>query len=139
MTILLRLYFLVVDSTHIVPIVPAPPSAHAAGLCRHSERLGPRNWTTFIFPAFRVRDQTFALGLFPGRLPRSPDGLCFLASLALGRFFIGLATLHLTKNALALHLPLEDLKRLFDVIVANENLQMFSNRVVAAALAVGLS
>src|ERR1700730_19040222 len=104
MTILLRLYFLVVDSTHIVPIVPAPPSAHAAGLCRHSERLGPRNWTTFIFPAFRVRDQTFALGLFPGRLPRSPDGLCFLASLLLRRVFFCLSTPLLSPKTLPFHL-----------------------------------
>src|SRR5262249_25556338 len=42
-----------------------------------------------------------------------------------------LAALHLTKDALALHLLLEDLERLIDIVVANEYLQMLSNRAVA--------
>ena len=68
-----------------------------------SERRGPPNRTASIFPAFGARDQAFALSLFPGRFARSSDRLCFLAGLALGRLLIGLATLHLAKNALPLH------------------------------------
>jgi hypothetical protein len=41
-------------------------------------------------------------------------------------------TLHLTKNALALHLLLEDPESLIDIVVANEYPQMFSDRAAAA-------
>jgi hypothetical protein len=78
------------------------------------------------------RDETFALGLFPGGLPRSSDGLRFLAGPALGRLFMGLATPHLAKNALALHLLLQGPESLIDIVVANEYPQMFSNRAAAA-------
>jgi len=54
-------------------------------------------------PAVWHRDQAFALGQFPGSFARASNGFCLLAGLALRRFFIRLATLHLTKNALALH------------------------------------
>jgi hypothetical protein len=91
--------------------------------------------TARVFPAFGARDETFALGLFRGGLPRSSDGLRFLAGPALGRFFIGLATPHLAKNALPLHLLLQGPESLIDIVVANEYLQMFSNR--AAVVAVG--
>src|SRR5262249_9791704 len=64
----------------------------------------------------------------PGRLPRTADGLRLLAGLALGRLFIGLAAFHLAKNALALHLLFQHPESLIDVVVANEYLQMFSNR-----------
>jgi hypothetical protein len=71
----------------------------------HSERRTPSGRTASVLSALGGRDQAFALSLFPGRLARSPDRLCFLSGLALGRLFIGLATLHLAKNALALQLP----------------------------------
>src|SRR5262249_25220307 len=54
--------------------------------------------------------------------------LCLLAGFALGRFFVRLATLHLTKNALALHLLFEGPESLFDIVIANEYLQNVSNR-----------
>ena len=76
-------------------------------------------------------DQAFALSLFPGSLARTSDGFRLLAGLALGRFFIRLATLHLTKNALALQLLFEDPERLIDIVVANEYPQMFSDRAAA--------
>src|SRR6266566_7918322 len=82
-------------------------------------------------PLFRHGDQAFALRLFPGRLARTSDGFRLLAGLALGRFFIRLATLHLTKNALALQLLFEDPERIFDIVVANEYPQMFSDRAAA--------
>ena len=76
-------------------------------------------------------DQTFALGLFPGSLARTSDGFRLLAGLALGRFFIRLAALHLTKNALALHLLLEDSESLIDIVIANDDLQNVSNLLPA--------
>src|SRR5215475_9578085 len=78
-----------------------PPSTKPA---KHSERRRATNRTASVFSALGARDQAFALSLFAGRLARSSDCLRFLAGLALGRFFIGLATPHLAKNALALHL-----------------------------------
>src|SRR5262249_14299282 len=97
-----------------------------------SERRGSPDRTASIFPALGARDQAFALSLFPGRFARSSDCLCFLAGLALGRLFIGLATLHLAKNALALHFLFYNPERLVDIVIADEYLQMFSNRAAAA-------
>ena len=69
--------------------------------------LGGAAWPPArVFPAFGARDETFALGLFAGSLPRSSDGLRFLAGPALGRLFVRLATPHLAKKALPLHLLL---------------------------------
>jgi len=79
-------------------------------------------------PPFGHRDQAFALRQLPGGFARAPDGFRLLAGFALGRFFVRLATLHLTKNALALHLLFEDSESLFDIVVANEYLQNVSNR-----------
>jgi hypothetical protein len=104
----------------------------------NSEHPGQRRPTRCIVPAFGARDETFALSLFPGSLARTSDGFRLLAGLALRRFFIRLATLHLTKNALALQLLFEDPERLIDIVVANEYPQMFSDRATAA-LAVEMS
>jgi hypothetical protein len=92
-----------------------------------SERSGPRQRTAGILTALGSWNETFALRLFPGELARASDGLALLAILALGRLLIGLSALHFTKNALALHLLLEDPKCLIDIVVANKYLQMFSN------------
>src|SRR5262245_45976224 len=97
----------------------------------NSEQPGQRRPTRCIAPAFGHGDQAFALSPFPGSLARTSDGFRFLAGLALGRFFIRLATLHLTKTALALQLLFEDPERLIDIVVANEYPQMFSDRAAA--------
>ena len=52
----------------------------------------------------------------------------------LGGLFIGLATLHLTKDALALHLPFQSPESLLDVVIADKYLQMFSNRIAVAVV-----
>src|SRR5262249_12280924 len=111
---------------------PAPHQLCRARARRHSERCGPPNWTASVLSALGARDQAFALSLFPGRLASSSDRLRFLAGLACGRLFIGLATLHLAKNALALHPLLQNSQSLIDIVIANEYLQMFSNRAAAA-------
>jgi hypothetical protein len=82
-------------------------------------------------PLFRHGDQTFALGLLPGSLARAPDGFRLLASLALGWFFVRLAALHLTKNALTLHFLFEHPESLIDIVVSNEYLQNISNLLLA--------
>src|SRR5262249_41125611 len=79
-------------------------------------------------PPFGQRDQAFALRQFPGSFARASDGFCLLAGFALGRFFVRLATLHFTKNALALHLLFEGPESLFDIVIANEYPQNVSNR-----------
>jgi hypothetical protein len=94
----------------------------------NSEQPGQRRSTGRGLPLFGHRDQAFALGLFPGRLARASDGFRLLA----GLFFIRLATLHLTKNALALHLLFEHPESLIDIVVSNEYPQMFSDRATAA-------
>src|SRR6266436_8394983 len=96
----------------------------------NSKRPGRRP-TRRRFPLFRHGDQAFALCEFPGRLACAPDGFRLLAGLALGRFFIRLAALHLTKNALALQLLFEDPKSLIDIVVANDDLQNVSNLLPA--------
>ena len=98
----------------------------------NSEQPGQRRPTRCIIPAFGHGDQAFALSLFPGSLARTSDGFRRLAGLALRRFFIRLATLHLTKNAFALQFLFEDPERLIDIVVANEYPQMFSDRATAA-------
>ena len=95
----------------------------------NSEQPGQRRPTRRIVPAFGHGDQAFALSLFPGSLARTSDGFRLLTGLALRRFFIRLATLHLTKNALALQLLFAE--RLIDIVVANEYPQMFSDRAAA--------
>src|SRR5215813_10110197 len=89
----------------------------------NSEQPGQRRPTGRGLPLFRHGDQAFALGLFPGCLTRASDGFRLLAGLALGRFFIRLAALHLSKNALALHLLFEHPESLIDIVVSNEYLQ----------------
>ena len=96
----------------------------------NSERPGRRAARRRL-PPFGHRDQTFALGQFPGRLARASDGFCLLAGLALRWFFIGLAALHLTKNAFALQLLFEDPESLIDIVVANDDLQNVSNLLTA--------
>lgn len=82
-------------------------------------------------------NESVALRLFAGRLACPTDGFCFLPGLALRRFFIRFAALHLAKDALALHLLLENPESLIHVVVANKYLQTFSDRVVAASCGVG--
>jgi hypothetical protein len=68
------------------------------------------------------REQAFALQALTGQLAGAADGFRLLAGLLLGGLFVMAAELHLAENALALHLFLEGLERLIDVIVANDNL-----------------
>src|ERR1700746_1462270 len=62
------------------------------------------------------RQQTLALQLFAGELAGAADGFRLLPDSPLGRFFVMAAEFHLAEYAFALHLPLQDLKGLVDIV-----------------------
>src|SRR5205807_927271 len=66
--------------------------------------------------------EAFALHLFAGELTGAAHRLRLLASLLFRGFFVMAAELHLAENALALHLFLQRLESLVDVVVTDENL-----------------
>jgi len=72
--------------------------------------------------ARRGRQETFALGPLAGQLARAAHGFGILAR----TFFRGLLevrpALHFAESAFPLHLLLQRLQRLIDVVVAHENL-----------------
>src|SRR5579872_4655556 len=68
------------------------------------------------------RQQAFALHLLARELAGAADRFRAFPGLLFRRFFVMAAKLHLAEDALALHLFLERLEGLIDVVVANENL-----------------
>src|SRR5262245_6243992 len=68
------------------------------------------------------RQQTFALHALARELACPADRFRLLARLFLGGFFVMTAELHLAENALALHLLLQRLEGLIDIVVTDENL-----------------
>src|SRR5579862_5512653 len=71
------------------------------------------------------RQQTLALQLLAGKLAGAADGFRLLADPFLGRFLVMSAQLHLAEDALALHLLLQHLEGLVDIVVTDENLHAF--------------
>src|SRR5437762_7705280 len=72
-------------------------------------------------------EQALALHLLARKLACPADRLRAFTRLFLGGFFIVAAKLHFAENALALHLLLERLEGLIDIVVADENLQKISS------------
>src|SRR6185437_6119442 len=72
------------------------------------------------------RQQALALHLLARELAGAADCLRAFTSLFFRWFFVMAAKLHLAEDALALHLFLERLEGLIDVVVANENLHACS-------------
>src|ERR1700751_4083017 len=68
------------------------------------------------------RQQTLALQFFASELAGAADGFRLFPNSPLGGFFIVAAEFHLAEYALALHLLLQHLKGLVDIVVSNENL-----------------
>jgi hypothetical protein len=66
--------------------------------------------------------KTFALQLFAGELAGATDGFGLFPGFPLGGFFVVLSELHLAKDALTLHLLLQNPEGLVDIIVTDENL-----------------
>src|SRR6201994_3145389 len=73
------------------------------------------------------RQQAFALQFLAGQLARAAHGFGLFAGLLFGGVFIMAAELHLAENALALHLLLQRLEGLIDIVIANENLHAASS------------
>lgn len=69
-----------------------------------------------------LRKQTFTLGALAGQLARTAHGLGFLAGLALRGLLEVVTTLHFAEETFALHLLLERLQRLIDVVIADNDL-----------------
>src|SRR5262249_14959804 len=68
------------------------------------------------------RQQAFALHALARELARAADGFRLLARLFLGGVFVVAAELHLAETALALHLLLQRLEGLIDIVVTDETL-----------------
>ncbi len=69
-----------------------------------------------------MRLVAFALQPLAHQFPIAPFCLCLLAGAALGRFFVGPAKFHFTKDALTLHFLFQCAKGLIDIIVAYDYL-----------------
>src|SRR5208283_5536121 len=81
------------------------------------------------------RKQAFALHLLAGQLAGAANGFGLFAGALFGGLFIMAAQLHFAENALTLHLLLERLEGLIDIVVANENLHACSFVVSGPGLA----
>ena len=68
--------------------------------------------------------EAFSLQPLALQLSRSPNGLRGFAGATLGRLFVMPTKLHLSENAFPLHLLLERLKRLINVVVTHEDLHL---------------
>src|SRR5438128_12017279 len=73
------------------------------------------------------RQQAFALQLLAGQLARAAHGFGLFTGLLLGGLFVVPAELHLAENPLALHLLLQRLEGLIDIVIADENLHAASS------------
>src|SRR6516162_9468313 len=70
----------------------------------------------------RSCDKSVSNGLLARQLPRTPHGFSFLSRRPVRGLLIEAPAAHLPEHTFALHLPLQDAKRLLDVIVSNEYL-----------------
>src|SRR5262245_48465535 len=68
------------------------------------------------------RQETLALHALARELARPANRFRLFAGLLFGGLFVVAAELHLAENALALHLLLQRLEGLVDIVVADENL-----------------
>jgi len=77
-----------------------------------------------VLPGTRLghRQQAFALGALAGQLAGAADSLGLLTGALFRRLFVVHVALHFTEAAFALHLLLQGLERLIDVVVADKNL-----------------
>ena len=96
---------------------------HTLASVVEASKTGSRRFTSAALNALqgvsvgRVK-VTFALRPLARQLPRAPDRFGLLSCFPLGRLLVVAAKLHLSENALALHLLLQRLESLVDVVVA---------------------
>jgi hypothetical protein len=84
-------------------------------------RRAAASGSSWGFPGLH-RQQTLPLQLFAGELTGTADGFRLLSYSPFGRFFVMTAELHFAEEALTLHLLLQRLEGLVDIVVTNENL-----------------
>jgi hypothetical protein len=79
--------------------------------------------------------QPLALHFLPLQLAGPAHGLSLLTSALLGRLLVELAGFHLTEGPLALHLLLQRAQGLFDIVVADDDVNdgSYSSKVAAFA------
>ena len=70
----------------------------------------------------RLWEETLALGAFASQLAGAADGFSLFARFSFGGLLEMVAALHFPEKTLALHLFLERLQRLIDVVVADNDL-----------------
>src|ERR1700685_2397537 len=104
---------------------PARTGAGTATAAGSATALGA--WTGAKHRLRLHRQQAFALQLLAGELARTAHGFGLFTGLLLGGLFIMTAELHLAENTLALHLLLQRLEGLIDIVIANENLHAASS------------
>ena len=78
----------------------------------------------FFFLEETLYLESLALQPLALKFPRPAHGFCSLAGTAFGRLLKVATELHLAKDAFALHLLLQRLQRLVDVVVTDENLHL---------------
>ena len=108
-----------------------PTTAAKAAAARRTAGTGGARRTaarTSARPGARLdrrlaRQQTLALGALARQLARPPHRFRLLAHALLGGLLVVVAQLHLAEDALALHLLLQRLESLIDVVVADLNQQ----------------
>src|SRR5690348_237088 len=113
---------------------PAPERLPSGGAFSSTEAAGSaaiacaaRARTAGAHDRLRLhRQETFALHLLARELAGPADRFRLLPRLLFRGFFVVSAKLHLAENALALHLLLERLEGLIDVVITDENLHLCS-------------
>lgn len=83
-------------------------------------------------PRFRRRQQSLPLQFLTGKLFGATDRFRPFADFPLRWLFVMFAKLHFPKDAFALQLPFQRLKRLVDIVISNENLHeafLFNRRI----------
>ncbi len=83
----------------------------------------------------RAGQQALALGALMGQLTGPAHRLGTLARALFRRLFVMVTALHLAESAFPLHLLLERLQRLVDVVIADENLYQDRSPVTKTAFA----
>jgi hypothetical protein len=99
------------------------PGANHYRPCHGSPKQGSQR-VSGALGLHRRGQEAFALELLALELAGAAHGLGLFASALLGRLLVVATKLHLTEDALALHLLLEGAERLIDIVVANENLHV---------------
>src|SRR5258705_7868214 len=107
------------SDTNLRKFCSARPARTRAGTATPASTTALRTGTGAKHRLRLHRQQAFALQLLAGELARAAYGFRPFAGFLLGGLFIVTAELHLAENTLALHLLLQHLQGLIDIVIAN--------------------